>query len=343
MENRTMTILVPGGAGYIGSHTVLELLNQGHDVVIADNLSNSNALVVERLKKISGKDIMFEKGDMCDEAFVDSLFSKYEIDAVIHFAGWKAVGESVQNPLKYYHNNIDSLLTLCGVMQKVGVRKLIFSSSASVYGDVQESPIRETSRVGVGIISPYGRTKYMIEEILQDLAASDPTWEITILRYFNPIGSDKSGLIGEDPHFPNNLFPYITQVAVGKRDHLNVFGDDYDTADGTCVRDYIHVADLSTGHVAALNHLKAHNTAAIYNLGTGKGVSILDMIHAFEKASGKHIPYTVIARRPGDPAAYYSDPSKAERELGWRAKKTLVEACEDGWRWQSMNPNGYEE
>lgn len=337
-----MNILVTGGAGYIGSHTILELLAQGHEVIIADNFSNSSPVAVERLKKISSKEISVCEGDVCDKLFVASIFSQYEIDAVIHFAGLKAVGESVERPLEYYRNNIDSTLTLCGVMQDVGVRNLIFSSSASVYGDSEELPLRETSRAGIGILSPYGRTKYMIEQMLQDLAISDPSWAITILRYFNPVGADKSGLIGEDPNgIPNNLLPYISQVAVGKLDHVNVFGDDYDTPDGTGVRDYIHVADLAIGHVAALNHLKPSNEVSIYNLGTGRGVSVLELIRAFEEACGKPIPYKITERRAGDPSASYDDPSKAERELGWHATRTFEEACVDSWKWQSENPNGY--
>jgi UDP-glucose 4-epimerase len=339
-----MNILITGGAGYIGSHTALELLAQGHEVIIADNFSGSGSAVVERLKEISGKEITVYKGDLCDREFVTSIFSQHTIDAVIHFAGLKAVGESVERPLDYYRNNLDSTLTLCEVMKDSGVRKLIFSSSASVYGDAEELPVRETSRVGTGILSPYGRTKYMIELILQDLAASDKSWAITILRYFNPIGADKSGLIGEDPNgVPSNIFPYISQVAVGKLDHVNVFGGDYDTVDGTGVRDYIHVADLATGHVAALNHLQPKKEASVYNLGTGKGVSVLEMIHAFEKACGKRIPYEITGRRAGDPSASYSDPSKAAQELGWRATRTLEEACADSWKWQLANPNGYSE
>lgn len=300
--------------------------------------------MIDRLKKISGQDILVRKGDICDKTFVASLFKENAIDAVIHFAGLKAVGESVKHPLRYYRNNIDSTLTLCEVMQNADVRKLIFSSSASVYGNSKELPLRETSQVGAGILSPYGRTKYMIEQILQDLAISDPSWAITILRYFNPIGADKSGLIGEDPSgIPNNIFPYISQVAVGKLGHVNVFGDNYDTPDGTGIRDYIHIADLASGHVAALNHLKPGKEAQLYNLGTGRGVSVLEMIHAFEKACGKSIPYKIIGRRAGDPSASYDDPSKAERELGWRAVRTLEEACADSWKWQSQNPNGHRE
>jgi UDP-glucose 4-epimerase len=335
-----MNILITGGAGYIGSHTTLELLAQGHEVIIADNFSNSSPAAIERLKKLASKEIVVCEGDMCDKVFVASLFAQHNIDAAIHFAGFKAVGESVSDPISYYRNNIDSTLTLCEVMKDAGVRQLIFSSSASVYGDAKELPLRETSRVGAGIVSPYGRTKYMIEQILQDLAVSDPSWAITILRYFNPIGADKSGLIGEDPNgVPSSLLPYVSRVAIGKYGHVNVFGDDYNTPDGTCIRDYIHVLDLATGHVAALNHLKPSKKVDIYNLGTGKGVSVLEMIHAFEKASGKNIPYKVTERRAGDPSAGYADPSKAERELGWHATRTLEEACADSWKWQSQNPD----
>lgn len=337
-----MNILVTGGAGYIGSHTVLELLEQGHQVVIVDDYSNSSPEAVKRLVEIAGTDIPVHQGDVKDGAFMASVFAEHAIDAVIHFAGFKAVGESVTNPLAYYRNNIDSTLTLCEVMKDAGVRKLIFSSTAAVYGDPQELPLLETSRAGEGILNAYGRTKYMIELILQDLANSDPSWEITVLRYFNPIGAHKSGKIGEDPNgIPNNLLPYIAQVAVGNLDHVNVFGDDYPTPDGTAIRDYIHVLDLAAGHVAALNKLKARNTIAMYNLGTGKGSSVFDMIHAFEKACGKPIPYKIAPRRAGDSVQTYADASKAERELGWKAIRTIEEACADGWKWQSQNPNGY--
>jgi UDP-glucose 4-epimerase len=337
-----MNILVTGGAGYIGSHTALGLLAQNHEVIILDNLSNSSAKVIPRLEKISGKKIQFYEGDLCDKSFTRQVFAENEIDAVIHFAGLKSVGESVSDPLSYYRNNIDSTLTLCEVMKDAGVRKLIFSSSATVYGDPEELPLKESSRTGEGILNAYGRTKYMIELILQDLVVSDPTWQITALRYFNPIGAHESGLIGEDPNgTPNNLLPYVAQVAVGKRDHINVFGDDYDTVDGTGVRDYIHVLDLASGHVAALEHLSANNQVDIYNLGTGTGVSVFEMIHAFEKACGKTLPYKVIERRPGDTATSYADVSKAKAKLGWQAVKTLDDACADSWRWQQQNPNGY--
>lgn len=337
-----MNILVTGGAGYIGSHTVLELLKEGNDIVIVDNFANSSPEAVRRLEQISGRTITLCEGDLCNKAFVEKVFAENTIDAVIHFAGLKSVGESVTNPLSYYRNNIDSTLTLCEVMRDTGVRKLIFSSSATVYGEPEALPLKETNRTGDGILNAYGRTKYMIELILQDLAASDPTWQITALRYFNPIGAHESGLIGEDPNgIPNNLLPFVAQVAVGKRDHVNVFGDDYNTPDGTGVRDYIHVYDLATGHVAALKHLSANNKIAVYNLGSGRGVSVFEMIHAFEKACGKTLPYEVVARRPGDTDASYGDPTKAETELGWKAVKTLDQACADSWKWQSQNPNGY--
>jgi UDP-glucose 4-epimerase len=338
-----MKILVTGGAGYIGSHTTVQLLEEGHDVTIVDNFSNSSPEVIKRIRQITGKDVVVREGDVRDKEFLESVFSERPVDAVIHFAGLKAVGESVEKPLAYYRNNIDSSLALCEVMQKQGVKKLIFSSSASVYGDAKVMPLRETSPVGAGIISPYGRTKYMIEQILQDLVVSDPSWKVSLLRYFNPIGADKSGLIGDNPNgIPNNLLPYITQVAVGKLAKLHVYGDDYDTIDGTGVRDYIHVIDLAAGHLAALNHLDSHEGAAIYNLGTGKGASVLEMLHAVEKASGKTIPYEVVGRRMGDPDESYADVTKAENELGWKATRTVEEACADSWKWQTMNPSGYE-
>jgi UDP-glucose 4-epimerase len=336
-----MNIMVTGGAGYIGSHTVIELIGRGHGVVVADNLSNSSKVALERVEQITGKPIPFYQIDCTNKHALADVFAKHQIDAVIHFAGLKAVGESVKQPLRYYANNIGSTVTLCEVMQEHGVKQLIFSSSATVYGTPEELPLSETSRTGVGITNPYGRTKYMIEEILQDLAVADPSSQITILRYFNPIGAHESGLIGEDPYgLPNNLLPYVSQVAVGKLEKVRVFGDDYDTVDGTGVRDYIHVVDLAKGHVAALEH-PAGRDVAVYNLGTGKGTSVLELIHAFEKACGKQTPYEVVARRSGDIASCFADPAKAERELGWKAGKTIEDACTDAWRWQSQNPNGY--
>ena len=338
----TRRIMVTGGAGYIGSHTVIELLNAKHEVIIVDNFSNSKPEVLARIAKITGRKPKFYEGDVQDKALLTKIFKDNKIDVVIHFAGFKAVGESVREPLLYYRNNIGSSLSLCEVMNKHNVKKLIFSSSTTVYGDPDELPSRETSRVGVGITSPYGQTKYMIERILSDLALSDPSWEIISLRYFNPVGAHDSGLIGEDPQgIPNNLLPYITQVAVGKLDKVQVFGDDYDTPDGTGTRDYIHVVDLAKGHVVAMGHLKAGDKVEIYNLGTGLGSSVLQVIKAFEKASGKTIPYEIVGRRPGDVASYCADVSKAKTGLNWQTEKTLQDACADSWRWQSQNPDGY--
>jgi UDP-glucose 4-epimerase len=337
-----MNILVTGGAGYIGSHTIIELLGCGHDITVADNLSNSSPESLRRVEKITGKTVGFVAIDLCNPGAVDTLFNTNTFDAVIHFAGLKAVGESVQKPLEYYRNNIDSTLVLCNAMQKHNVRKLIFSSSATVYGAPESLPLTEKSRIGVGITNPYGQTKFIIEQILQDLIVANLSWEITILRYFNPVGAHESGLIGEDPNGkPNNLLPYVSQVAVGKLEKVQVFGNDYDTPDGTGVRDYIHVVDLAKGHVAALNHLtKGCN---VYNLGTGNGVSVLEIIDTFSKAAGKQIPYQLVPRRPGDIAACYADCTKANKELGWKTEKTIADACTDAWRWQSKNPKGYNE
>lgn len=337
-----MKILVTGGAGYIGSHTVVELLQKGHDVIIVDNLSNSSEESVRRVEKITGKPVVFIKLDVADKAALTTVFKEHNIDAVMHFAGLKAVGESVAKPLAYYRNNIDSTLTLCEVMQEYGVKKLVFSSSATVYGTPDKLPLKESSRTGVGITNPYGQTKFMIEQILKDLALANPGWQITVLRYFNPIGAHPSGLIGEDPNgLPNNLMPFIAQVAVGKLERLRVFGDDYDTPDGTGVRDYIHVVDLAKGHLAALEHLGKGGDLATYNLGTGHGTSVLEAINAFEKYTGKKISYEVVDRRAGDVAACYADASKAAQELGWKTDKSLADACADAWRWQSKNPSGY--
>jgi UDP-glucose 4-epimerase len=333
-------ILVTGGAGYIGSHTVVELLHNGYDVTVVDNLVNSSRESLQRVEKITGKKVDFVEADVRDEAALGNVFVENEFEAVIHFAGLKAVGESVSQPLRYYQNNIDSTLVLCKLMQECDVRKLVFSSSATVYGMPESLPLLETSRVGVGITNPYGQTKYMLEQILSDLAIAEPKWQISLLRYFNPIGAHESGTIGEDPNgLPNNLLPFVAQVAVGKREKVMVFGDDYDTADGTGIRDYIHVVDLAKGHVAALQNLRAG--AEAYNLGTGTGTSVLEVIKAFETAAGKRIPYEVGPRRPGDVASNYADCSKAERELGWKAEKTIADACVDTWRWQSQNPDGY--
>ncbi len=335
-----MNILVTGGAGYIGSHTVVELLAKQHRVVVADNLVNSSPEAIRRLETITQQTIPFFEIDLRDRVKLEALFRDHSFDAVIHFAGLKAVGESVQKPLEYYNNNLYSTLVLLETMQKFEVKKLVFSSSATVYGDPQELPIQETTRTGVGITNPYGQSKYIIEQILTDFAKADPSMAITILRYFNPIGAHDSGLIGEDPNgIPNNLLPYISQVAVGKLQQVSVFGDDYDTPDGTGVRDYIHVVDLAKGHLASLDHIKPGIN--IYNLGTGKGTSVLELIKAFEKASQKTIPYQIVERRQGDIATCYASAEKAKQELHWQAEKTIDQACQDSWRWQSNNPKGY--
>lgn len=335
-----MNILLTGGAGYIGTHTAIELIDAGHSVVIVDNLSNSSKEAVKRVEKIVKQTIPFYEADVRDEQALDNIFAEQKIDGVIHFAGLKAVGESVAKPLEYYENNIDSTLVLVKTMQKHGVNRLVFSSSATVYGAPSELPLTESSQVGVGITNPYGWTKYMNEIILKDLSAANPNMEITILRYFNPVGAHESGLIGEDPKdTPNNLLPYISQTAVGIRDHVSVFGNDYDTPDGTGVRDYIHVVDLARGHVLAIDNSKPG--VAIYNLGTGIGTSVLELITAFGQASGKKIPYEIVSRRPGDISTCYASPNTAQRELGWKAEKSIRQACEDGWKWQLQNPNGY--
>jgi len=335
-----MNILVTGGAGYIGSHTIIELLNSGHKVVVADNLSNSSEESLRRVEKIANVVIPFYKIDVRDNDALDMVFGENNFDAVIHFAGLKSVGQSVSHPIEYYDNNISSTLTLLNIMKKYNVKKMVFSSSATVYGTPSELPLSETSRVGVGITNPYGQTKFMIEQILRDLSFADNTFEITLLRYFNPVGAHPSGLIGEDPNdIPNNLMPYISQVAIGKLEKVNVFGNDYDTPDGTGVRDYIHVVDLAKGHVAAIAHIEPGIDT--YNLGSGKGVSVLELITAFSKAAGKDIPYQISPRRAGDIASCYASSKKAEVELGWKAEKTIDDACVDSWRWQSQNPNGY--
>lgn len=336
-----MRILVTGGAGYIGSHTCVELLNLGYEVVVVDNLCNSSEESLNRVEKITGKKPVFYKADLLDREALEEIFDKEPVDAVIHFAGLKAVGESVSKPLEYYHNNITGTLILCDVMRNHGVKKIIFSSSATVYGDPAFVPITEECPKGK-ITNPYGQTKSMLEQVLTDLHVADPEWSVILLRYFNPVGAHKSGLIGEDPAgIPNNLTPYITQVAVGKLKEVGVFGDDYDTPDGTGVRDYIHVVDLALGHVKALEKFKEESDVRIYNLGTGHGYSVLDMIAGFSKACGKEIPYVIKPRRPGDIATCYADSTKAKEELGWVAERGLEEMCEDGWRWQSNNPNGY--
>ena len=334
------TILVTGGAGYIGSHTLIELINNNFEVVVIDNLANSSRESLRRVEQITGHEIPFIEADVRDQSALDDIFTTYSIDSVIHFAGLKAVGESVAKPLEYYDNNLVSTLALLEAMRKHSVKQLVFSSSATVYGSPSELPLRETSTVSVGLTNPYGKTKYMIEQIIQDYCAADPAFEATILRYFNPIGAHQSGQIGEDPNgIPNNLLPYVAQVAVGKLQSVGVFGNDYDTPDGTGIRDYIHVVDLARGHVAALQHMKAG--ASIYNLGTGSGTSVLEIIKAFSKACGHDLPYDIKPRRAGDIAACYADCSKAERELGWRAELSIEQACADSWRWQSQNPNGF--
>ena len=336
-----MNILVTGGAGYIGSHTLIELIEAGYTPVVVDNLSNSSPEALKRVEKITGAKIPFHKLDLRNEEELEKVFAAHKFDAIIHFAGLKAVGESVAKPLHYYNNNLTSTLTLLQQAVEHKVPKFIFSSSATVYGTPEELPLKETSRTGVGITNPYGQTKYMIEQILQDVVAANPNLQVTILRYFNPVGAHKSGLIGEDPNgLPNNLLPYVSQVAVGKLPEVGVFGDDYDTPDGTGVRDYIHVVDLAKGHVAALK--SAQNGVSVYNLGTGQGTSVLELINAFSKAAGKPIPYAIKPRRPGDIASCYATSEKALNELGWQAKKSIATACEDSWKWQSGNPGGYE-
>ncbi|MBR6531150.1 MAG: UDP-glucose 4-epimerase GalE [Clostridia bacterium] len=336
-----MKILVTGGAGYIGSHTCVEMLDAGHEIVIADNFYNSCPEALNRIKELTGKDFRFYECDIRDREGLDRIFAENKIDAVIHFAGLKAVGESCAKPLEYYENNIGGTITLCEAMRDAGCKKIVFSSSATVYGENNPSPLKETMQIG-GTTNPYGTTKYMIELILRDIWASDNEWSIAILRYFNPIGAHKSGRIGENPNgIPNNLMPYITQVAVGKLPCLSVFGDDYDTHDGTGVRDYIHVVDLAIGHVKAVEKVLSGTGVDAYNLGTGIGYSVLDIVHAFEKACGNPLNYKIVDRRPGDLATCYSDPSKALEILGWKAQRGLDEMCEDSWRWQKNNPEGY--
>ncbi len=335
-----MQILLTGGAGYIGSHTCVELINAGYDVVIADNLSNSNIEVLNRLKTITGKDVKFYKVDILDRDGLRRVFGENNIQAVIHFAGLKAVGESVQIPLKYYENNISGTVVLCKVMNEFGCKKMVFSSSATVYGVAEKMPLTED--MPLGAINPYGRTKLFIEDILRDLCVSDSEWSVSLLRYFNPIGAHESGLIGEDPKgIPNNLMPYITQVAVGRLPQLSVFGDDYDTVDGTGVRDYIHVVDLARGHVKAVDWVANNLGCDAFNLGTGNGTSVLELVSAFKKTSGVDVPYKIVGRRAGDPAKVYADATKAKNILNWQAEYDIERMCTDGWRWQSNNPNGY--
>lgn len=336
-----LAILVTGGAGYIGSHTLVELLNAGQQLVVLDNLCNASVVSLQRVAAITGKQPIFVEGDIRDAALLSRVFAEHSISAVVHFAGLKAVGESVEQPLRYYDNNVNGTLVLVNAMQKAGVFKLVFSSSATVYGEPQTMPITEDFAVG-GTTNPYGTSKLIVEKILQDVAKSDSRWAIALLRYFNPVGAHVSGLIGEDPKgIPNNLLPYITQVAVGRLSSLSVFGDDYPTPDGTGVRDYIHVVDLALGHLKALTYLAAHSGVSIFNLGTGQGYSVLAMVKAFEKASGKRIPYTLAPRRAGDIAECWADPSKALKELGWQAERGLNEMMQDAWRWQEKNPQGF--
>ena len=337
-----MNILVTGGAGYIGSHTVIELINAGHNVVVVDNLVNSSKLALERVGEIVEQKIPFYEADIRDRKALEKVFAENSFDCCIHFAGLKAVGESVQKPWDYYDNNITGTLVLLDVMRKNGCKNIIFSSSATVYGNPAMIPITEACPKGQ-CTNPYGQTKSMLEEILRDMHVADNEWNVVLLRYFNPIGAHKSGLIGENPNgVPNNLMPYITQVAVGKLDHLNVFGNDYATHDGTGVRDYIHVVDLAKGHVKALQAIADKCGIEVYNLGTGIGYSVLDLVKAFEKATGKNIPYVIVSRRAGDIAACYSDPAKAEAELGWKAEYGIEDMCRDSWNWQRKNPNGFE-
>ncbi len=338
-----MKILLTGGAGFIGSHTYVELLNAGHEAVIVDNFYNASPRVLERLETITGKPVSCYHVDVCDEAALDEVFTRHAFDAVIHFAGYKAVGESVSKPLEYYHNNLESTVVLCRVMRKHAVKRIVFSSSATVYGMSDKMPLVETMTTG-GCTNPYGWTKYMNEQILRDVALANPDWAVALLRYFNPIGAHESGLIGEDPvGIPNNLMPFITQVASGRREKLSVFGNDYPTPDGTGVRDYIHVVDLAKGHVAACEYLKNTTGCDVFNLGTGIGYSVLDLVNTFSRVNGMEIPYVIVDRRPGDVARCYADASKAREKLGWAAQKTLEDMCRDSWRWQSQNPNGYRE
>lgn len=335
-----MNILLTGGAGYIGSHTAVELLNKGHSVIVADDLSNSSPEVLRRIEAITGKAVDFHQMDVSDVSLLDELFQSHPIDVVIHYAGYKAVGESVAQPLRYYRNNLDTTLSLLECMDKHGVKKLVFSSSATVYGVPKQLPLTED--MDTSATNPYGQTKLMIEQILRDVSAADETWSISLLRYFNPVGAHESGLIGEAPNgIPNNLMPYIARVASGTLEKLHVFGDDYPTVDGTGVRDYIHVVDLALGHLAAMDYLCTHSGLSVFNLGTGHPTSVLELVHAFAEASGVSIPYVIDARRPGDVAACYADPGKAERVLGWKATRDIRTMCEDTWRWQQRNPNGY--
>lgn len=343
-----MKVLVTGGAGFIGSHTVLCLLEHGHEVHVIDDLSNSSVKALKRVENLTGKSVIFTRGSILDPVILEDVLESDSFDSVIHFAAYKAVGESSQNPLEYYENNVGGTLALCKAMKKAGVKRLVFSSSATVYGDSAVMPLSEEASLQTPT-NPYGKTKLMMEQILADVAVSDSSWDITILRYFNPVGAHSSGQIGEDPNgVPNNLMPFVSQVAVGKRDKVSVFGDDYDTPDGTGVRDYIHIEDLSLGHVKALERDKAkckepNRNVRIYNLGTGRGHSVLEVISAFQKASNRKIPYEIVARREGDVAKCWADPTKSELELGWKATRGLEDMCADAWHWQMKNPNGFDE
>ncbi|HPC36248.1 MAG TPA: UDP-glucose 4-epimerase GalE [Candidatus Marinimicrobia bacterium] len=335
-----MKILMTGGAGYIGSHTLVELLNENHEITVIDNLSNSKIESIKRVKAITSKDLIFSKNDLCDIIELEQVFSNNKFEAIIHFAGLKAVGESVEKPLLYYYNNVTGTINLCRMMVKYNVKNIVFSSSATVYGNPTSVPITEDFPINP--MNPYGATKYIIETILKDIQIANPDWNVIILRYFNPVGAHESGLIGEDPNgIPNNLMPYISQVAVGRLPYLKVYGNDYPTKDGTGVRDYIHVVDLAKGHLKALDKLLTNPGYCIYNLGTGQGYSVLDVITTFEKWAERKIPYKIVGRRPGDIAECYADPSKANRELGWKAERNLDDMCRDTWNWQKKNPNGY--
>ena len=338
-----MKVLVTGGAGYIGTHTCVELIEAGHDPIVIDNLRNSNPKSLDRVREITGKVVPFYEGDVRDEALLEQILNEHDIGCAIHFAGLKAVGESCAIPLEYYENNLGSTMTLCKVLGRKGVKKIIFSSSATVYSGDNEMPLRENSKTG-NCTNPYGWTKYMGEQILRDVAKADPEWSVVLLRYFNPVGAHASGKIGEHPNgIPNNLMPYISQTAIGKREKLSVFGNDYDTPDGTGVRDYIHVVDLAKGHVAAVNYLCENKGEAVFNLGTGTGYSVLDMVNAFVEANGVPVPYVIAPRRPGDLATCYADPAKSAKVLGWKATHDQKDMCRDTWNWQSQNPNGFDD
>ena len=337
-----MNVLVTGGAGYIGSHTCVELLENGYGVVVIDNLVNANPVSLKRVEQITGKAVRFYEGDVRDEALLRKIFAENDISCVIHFAGLKAVGESVEKPWEYYDNNLNTTLVLTKVMKEVGMKSIIFSSSATVYTSDNEMPLKETSRTG-GCTNPYGWTKYMTEQILSGISHADPDWSVVLLRYFNPIGAHKSGLMGENPRgIPNNLMPYITQVAIGRREKLSIFGNDYPTPDGTCVRDYIHVMDLAKGHVAAVKFATENKGTEVFNLGTGIGYSVLDMVNTFMEVNHVNVPYVIAPRRPGDIATCYADPTKSREVLHWEAKETLADMCRDSWNWQSKNPQGFD-